>query len=78
MNRTRPGHTYANSGEAVAGSRRLLEDVRNGLIPMDNLPNTAEDFTGKEENDYFISFLNFMDSYNAKFVQTVLEEAGER
>jgi len=40
----RSGHTYPNSDEAIAGSRRLLEDVKNGLIHIDRLPNTAEDF----------------------------------
>ena len=62
------------SVQAEEGAARLIENIRNGDLPMDILPNRYDRFSGKLEEEDYVSYCRFLESSNGKKVLNMLEE----
>lgn len=67
------------SEKAESGARRLVENLENGTLQMDILPNRYERFSGKLEEEDYVSYCRFLKSSNGKRVLNMLEvdDAGD-
>lgn len=70
--------TLLNSVEAERGATDLVRKIEEGKLTMDILPNTFPRFSGKLEEDDYISFGKFLKSINGKRVLRMLEEEDAR
>lgn len=61
------------SGEAENGAKRLVENLENGTLQMDILPNRYERFPGKLEEEDYVSYCRFLKSSNGKKILNMLE-----
>lgn len=65
---------YVNSPEATNGASNFINNIKNGVIKMEALPNSYEEFTGTVEKNDFISFCKFLESVNGQLVLSISEE----
>lgn len=67
------------SVSAEEGAGRLIESIQNRTLPMDILPNRYDKFSGKLEQEDYVSYCRFLESLNGQKVLDMLEEedAGE-
>lgn len=67
------------SVDAEEGAARLMERIQNRTLPMDILPNRYDQFSGKLEQEDYVSYCRFLESMNGQKVLNMLEEedAGE-
>lgn len=66
------------SPEAEKGAKRLIENLKNGSLQMDVLPNKYEKFAGKLEEADYVSYCHFLKSSNGKKVLNLLEAEDAR
>lgn len=67
-----------NSIEAEQGAERFLSRLKEGKLQMDILPNTYERFSGGLEERDYVSYCDFLSSFNGKKVLSMLEEEDAR
>lgn len=60
--------------EAEEGAKRLMENIKSRALAMDILPNKYERFTGKLEEEDYITYCRFLESSNGRKVLSMLEE----
>lgn len=67
------------SAKAEEGAVRLIEHVQDRTLPMDILPNRYDKFSGKLEQEDYVSYCRFLESMNGRKILDMLEEedAGE-
>ncbi len=66
------------SVEAESGAKRLIEKIENRDLAMDVLPNRYARFSGKLEEQDYVSYCRFLESSNGKKVMKMLEEEDAR
>lgn len=62
------------SNKAEQGAERLIQNLENGVLQMDILPNTYERFSGGLEEKDYVSYCRFLKSSNGKKILNMLEE----
>ncbi len=64
---------------AEEGAGRLIESIQNQTLSMDILPNRYDKFSGKLEQEDYVSYCRFLESLNGQKILDMLEEedAGE-
>ena len=67
-----------NSHEAEEGAKHLFDKIERGILTMDILPNNYEKFSGRLEEEDYISYCRFIKSANGKKVLSMLEEQDAR
>lgn len=67
------------SDKAENGAKHLVENLENGTLQMDILPNRYERFSGKLEEEDYVSYCRFLRSSNGKKILNMLEveDAGD-
>lgn len=63
-----------NSQEAESGAKNLIHKLNSRHLEMDIMPNTYPRFTGELEEEDYISYCRFLESYNGKQILSILEE----
>lgn len=66
------------SVESEQGAEHLLHRLRTGELQMDILPNSYKRFSGELEEEDYISYCDFLSSYNGQMVLDMLEEEDDK
>lgn len=67
-----------SSAEGEAGARRLLENLKKGELRKEVRPNYYPRYTGKLEEEDYLSYCKFLGSVNGKRVLGRLEDQDGR
>ena len=70
--------TLLSSSEAEEGATRLMQRLKTRKLEMDILPNSYPKFTGRLEEEDYISYCRFLTSSNGKKLVKTLEEQDAR
>lgn len=65
---------FLHSVKASEGAERLEKKMNEGILQLDILPNSYEQFSGELERKDYISYCSFLKSRNGLNVLSMLEE----
>ena len=72
------GNSIMNSKEARQGALYFKSALNSGMLSMDVLPNSYDEFYGKNEEKDYVSYCSFLKSKNGKKVMIMLEDLDEQ